>query len=74
MSCNTFKLVSLEERAAGRMPHLRVPRDTTTIQQAIDLAPEGGVVAVDPGTFAEVQQAKAPHNSLARWTDRTVPV
>ena len=53
MTCRSFRALIQPELASGAMPHLRVPRDTPTVQRAIELAPRDGTIWVAEGVYQE---------------------
>jgi parallel beta-helix repeat protein len=52
---------------------LRVPADATTIQAAVDRIAPGGVIVVDPGTYAETVTIATPDVTI-RGADRNATV
>ena len=53
MTCCSFRVLIQPELASGAMPHLRVPRDTPTVQRAIELSPRDGTIWVAEGVYQE---------------------
>jgi hypothetical protein len=52
--CGVLLLVVLMQPLAGLQPLvLRVPQDYSTIQAAVNAAPEGATILIGPGTYVE---------------------